>query len=884
MLRRLSEDCARVLALAAVGAAAALSAAPAPAEAWTQAERDTGYVVFEHNPLAPMPPDTVPARENITDTLSCALARDDTGSIQFGVHALADELTNIRVTVAAAVPVTVHHRIEPAVMQQLVQDGELSSWYAPEWYLQKGDAVASLASGRSVNFLLTFRAAPDTAPGPHEGRVRIETDGRPATELDLTIRVRRLVLAAPRIAFGMWYEPSRLPKRLGSWGIADETALKVFRDQAAHGQNSVSLVQVGDFSQLPPRSRLVKDVELARRAGLLHADIPCHMESGNIEANDTHDRALSMPQIRAAAAWLQRQHREHGWPEMKGYGWDEPPYPAPGMGAPGIRPRYVPLRDVPIRITTAMDSKGAYGHGDLFDVWMVMGGEITPAMRAEAARLGAEAWTYSFRIWREDFRPLRQRYYAGLYTWAHRLGGNYVWAYAHGHHSHAWFEPGSDEPMPTTGWEARRDGVNDYRYLQMLEDLTTAQPEHAAAAWLAALRERLLPVDPHLAEPGTPLALAEYESIRETVSRFIAQLGPLSSAQSAPQPMLRLKDEAARFRGESVAACIAGLKGADSAQRRAAVRALAEMGPEASEAVPDLAELLADPEVRFPALHALEAVGWEAGSATTAVGVLLADPDHFVRLGATFALAGMACAPSWDPVVMGYDPRQVATHADRLVPLLLRALQDPESPNSKITMAAALGLFRCGQAAAAALPAAIALLDRVETFTRVAQREADSGTEAAYRILTGLGPAAAPALPRLLEEYEKVRGSSILITAAIAAMGPAAAAAIPVLEKYRIPDNSYLATTCYALFRIRGAEADLKMIAEILMDKERPYADRREAARYLIALGGTSAPVADFVRRNLSKLEPVHRLDYRIRKSFFAQVEKDAPPLRLLPR
>ena len=230
------------------------------------------------------------------------------------------------------------------------------------------------------------------------------------------------------------------------------------------------------------------------------------MESSNIQANSPYDGALSMTQINAAAHWLSKQHRDHGWPEIMAYGWDEPPYPAPAVNAPGMRPSYAPLRDVPIRVATAMDSSAAYGHGHLHDVWMVIGGEITPAMRAEAARMGAQVWTYSYRIWREDFRPIRSRYYAGLYTWAHQLGGNHVWAYAHGHHSHAWFEPDGREPMPTTGWEARRDGVGDYRYLQMVEDLAAAKADDPvgieAAAWLAALRARLLPFDPHLVEAG----------------------------------------------------------------------------------------------------------------------------------------------------------------------------------------------------------------------------------------------------------------------------------------------------------------------------------------------------------------------------------------------
>ena len=109
-----------------------------------------------------------------------------------------------------------------------------------------------------------------------------------------------------------------------------------------------------------------------------------------------------------------------------------------------------------------MNATGAYAYGDVHDVWIVMGGDVTPELQAEAKRLGAQVWTYSYRILREGFSPLRQRYYAGLYTWALGLGGNYVWAYSHGHHSHAWWEPESstasaeavsEEPLPITGWE-----------------------------------------------------------------------------------------------------------------------------------------------------------------------------------------------------------------------------------------------------------------------------------------------------------------------------------------------------------------------------------------------------------------------------------------------
>jgi hypothetical protein len=115
-------------------------------------------------------------------------------------------------------------------------------------------------------------------------------------------------------------------------------------------------------------------------------------------------------------------------------------------------------------------------------------------------------------------------------------------------------------------------------------------------------------------------------------------------------------------------------------------------------------------------------------------------------------------------------------------------------------------------------------------------------------------------------------------------MGPTASDAVAVLEKHRTPDSAALADTCYALFCIRGDEADLKTLADILVSDRYPRADRAAAARYLIALGGKAAPVAEYVRQNMPLPDSIARLDLAIRDNFFTRVEQNAPALRLLPR
>ncbi len=826
----------------------------APVE-WMKLDRDKGYVVFNYSTLKNLPPSHVPAPGDVVKKLSCALARNEYESIQFGVHAISDGVKDVRIEVESDLEVTVYHRIDPGVNQKLAEtDMPWLSTILGEVYLQRGDVVADLPRGTSVNFWLTFLADRETSEGPHAGKIRIKPAVKPVTVVDLNVQVRPFLLQTPRAAFGMFYRGGSLPD---------------YRDMTVHGQNSVTFYGAGDFSESPPKSsRLPKSLGLAKEAGLIHPDVPCLILQGNI-AN------IEEGQRRAAVAWLEAQRLEQGWPEIIVYGWDEPPYPAPGL-----RETYLPMRDVSMRLGTGMSGTATYAHGDVHDVWIVHDGHITPEMRAEAERRGAQVWTYSYRILREGYKPVRQRYYAGLYTWAHRLGGNVVWAYTDGtRHGHAWWLPGSDEPMPLTGWEARREGVDDYRYLQMVEDCAAANEGDPlaveAAAWLEALRARLAPFDPHLVEEGKPLTFDEYDEILATASDYIEKLSA-PTGRVEPWPVTNLKDEAAAFRGKSVDECIAGLKSAETSERRAAAWALFEMdGPGVSPAVDALVEALADPEVRIPALRAIEMIGPDAYLAAPRVSSLLSHPDAYVRLGATFALTGMTRPPSWDEDVKGYLPDDLSPYARTVVAPLRQALRDG---GGSVVQLAALGLFLCGEAAAPALPDALALLGtHYDGPFPLYLRKA-----VGLQVLSGMGPGAASAVPTLAKAYEESEGNENLIARTLAAIGPAASEAVPVLERYRTPQNSHLADTCYALFCIRGEESDLKTMVGLLGDKENSGA-WKDVVRYLIALGAKAAPVAPLVRDRLSLLKARPDLASQLELTFFRRVEEGGSPLRLLP-
>ena len=171
--RSIMRGCAVIVMAMAACLWQAQAAEKTAAPQWHDAELKKGYVVFEYTTLDNLPGKYVPPRQSVTGKVSCAMAQGEYNSLQIGVHALADSLTNIKVTVGSDIDVTVYHRIEPAVKQQLILDEEMANWYPNEIYLQRGEAYSSLSIGDSINFWLTFHAKADTKSGMHRGKIQI---------------------------------------------------------------------------------------------------------------------------------------------------------------------------------------------------------------------------------------------------------------------------------------------------------------------------------------------------------------------------------------------------------------------------------------------------------------------------------------------------------------------------------------------------------------------------------------------------------------------------------------------------------------------------------------------------------------------------------------
>lgn len=830
--------------------------APAPGDldpaAAAGGRAETGYTVFRHSTLALLTPDIVPAAAGADSAVACAVTLGEYKSVQLGIRAVAGDLAAVRLEVDSDLEVRVYRRIDGKVRQLLLEQPNPVPAWIHNACLDESSEIAAVAADTTALFWITLHAPAAATPGVHRGRIRVRPANRPETDLALNVTVRPFALARARIAYAPFFYVNWGHGALPAFAQTDAWIEALFRDMAEHSHTSVIGLGYGvpgarmDFATIPPASNRTFSMLLpvARKTGLTSPDIPVVHMAHNLHIPE-HENGLPLAARRRAMAWYEAERRRQGWPELAAYGNDEPAYPNPAL-----RQRYESFRDVNMRLATAMNGIAAYGLGDMHDIWIVLGGHVTPEMCAEAERLGAQVWTYICAPL--STKPLHERYYAGLYVWAYRIKGHTTWHhYAQGGYKLVWMRESDARPMPLVGWETRREGIDDYRCLQMLEDAVAARPDQAPAgearAWLAELRRRILEsgVDPHNVTPGAPFELAEYDGIRDRAAGYIERLGAPAAEPIAIVTPAGLKDEARPFRKKSVQECIAGLRDPSSAVRRAAAWALFEKGPDAVPAVPILAGLLSDAEVRMPALRALEAIGPQCVPALPQVAALVKHEDGFVRIGTACVLGSMG-APAIDA--------------------LTEAVQDDYPPAA---LAAGRALLRLGPNALPALPALIGMLDGPDWAIQ----------EPALKAIAGIGPAAAEAVPHILRNWQGRFPCYSYWMEPLTAIGPDAKAAVPMLERFREEHGSHAvhsvdAEVLYALCRIRNSPADLQALIDLIAGQGGGPRDAGRALKNLEQLGRDAAAAEPWVRGLLAAGNVADEVKTRL-EAFLAVIAPD---------
>jgi HEAT repeat protein len=257
--------------------------------------------------------------------------------------------------------------------------------------------------------------------------------------------------------------------------------------------------------------------------------------------------------------------------------------------------------------------------------------------------------------------------------------------------------------------------------------------------------------------------------------------------------------------------------------RMQAVITLGEIGPDAKAAVPAIVKALDDkqPSVRYAAAYAAGKIG--AKDATAKLTKELASEDHFLKMVSSWSLAK----------INPEDKKQV----ESTVKLLVESLKDSDK---HVRAAAARGLYELHLPPDQTVPVLMGLLADKDPVIRANVVEA----------LASLGE---KALPRAIKALENDATQGLAVEV-IRRLGPKAAEATPALAlELKDPDAAYRREVEFTLAAIGpGAKAAVPALIERLTDeKEDPHV--RYTAIYALGKIGPAASAAiDPLRKNFA--------------------------------
>lgn len=553
-----------------------ISPAPNPFPQVTSAESARGYLVSQQHWMDLVYPTYYPTRSEVVKGLVCRLSIGEYEPVALSITATR-ALKNLRVILDSDLLGPAGQRL-PATDVKLGVVRSITRWLTNSAPLQPGqryerrplfifpNAPVELPSKETQRFWVTVHAPSKAKPGSYRSSLTITADATTSVSLPLRVEVLPLRLPEPEATYGMFY---RHGEQFPEFRTEDYFK-RCMIDMKAHGCNSVS-VYASVERRLPDGSiaisfdhsgmnnssglcfSLLRQMELLRESGLLTAGRPLPFLATGIPGDGTF---YNEEKLVAAAETLRKTQN---WPEFLFYLVDEP--------SPERYDQVKELSDVVhrvpgVRTTTAIGEPGKLAR--FYDVWIVSESvdPIEPVVR-HAARMGKEAWTYECQS--NGAEPRNDRYFTGYFTWTAKLKGNCQWCYtevsggrltdkgeielsAAGYEDpwrNCYVLPGPQENIPTLGWEARREGIDDYRYLQALREATVAARHSSdrnrvrvaqqATRFLLSVERRtkrprqVFPstqtarVYNHLTHPG--LRPSDYDAIRGQAIDYLMRLG-----------------------------------------------------------------------------------------------------------------------------------------------------------------------------------------------------------------------------------------------------------------------------------------------------------------------------------------------------------------------
>lgn len=454
------------------------------------ADQARGFVLFSRSVMESLGiEEKLPSPAEMVDTLNIQLGRGEYEPALIGLYALRDmqgvdvsvsgDLVgpgNARIANKDVVVRRLQYELLPLSMPRDVKANEMLAWW------------------------VTAKAEKTCPVGMYRGELQVTASGKVVRRLPLQVEVLDLVLPKPDIAFFVHYIEGFFEPQF----LTPELQQAYYRDMYEHGMTTVTVFNNGDVDctdKIDFAHNYGYDKENPQFAIGLDTQMKWILDSGLCETGQpvpwmairskkhpgsgySWGRRIQESTLKATLAeWEKRK-----WPEPLLYLQDEPGEKGPRAERALTQLKTVKSFNLPYRTVTS--GLGPDLLGKYYDVWIQGEHTITRETFQKAKELGAELWTYNCTSPNHNM-PFSRAFYG---FWAYRTGvkGVSEWAYydlprwkadekgnAHGdpftRHSRICASPNG--PIPTISWEATREGIDDYRYAQLIGQLQTEAEE-----------------------------------------------------------------------------------------------------------------------------------------------------------------------------------------------------------------------------------------------------------------------------------------------------------------------------------------------------------------------------------------------------------------------
>tara|TARA_B100001123_G_scaffold253415_1_gene282770 strand:- start:2624 stop:5671 length:3048 start_codon:yes stop_codon:yes gene_type:complete len=346
----------------------------------------------------------------------------------------------------------------------------------------------TIPAGDVAGWWVTPRTRPDTRPGLYRGTLEVTSADNVLRKLPLEVEVMDVVLPEPDIAFLMYHHEHYFPDNM----LTPELQKAYYRDMREHGMNTVTVYNNGDVdgsSNINFAKNYNYKSDNPRFQYGLETQMKWILESGLCATGQpvlwlpaAHGYGwggLPEPALKASLTnWKNRK-----WPKPLLYVNDEPGGEGPRFDAAVKRLKQIRSWNLPVRTTTAgLDPKKL---GQYYNVWIAGDAGVNIDTLNQSKELDADLWTYNCTC--PHLNMPFSRAFFGFWAFRTKVRGVAQWAYYDNPHWTANRQgevggnpktrlsricPSPDGPIPTISWEATREGIDDYRYTQLLQQLT----------------------------------------------------------------------------------------------------------------------------------------------------------------------------------------------------------------------------------------------------------------------------------------------------------------------------------------------------------------------------------------------------------------------------